>query len=326
MKIGIIGTGAYGIALATVLQRAHHEVTMWTKFEEEKELLMKKRRNEKLLPGIKLEEEIKITCDCKEVGKDKDLIIIAIPIAYLKETISSIKDYIDKETSFCIATKGIEQESGKLPHELLQEVIPTKKLAIISGPTFAIDLACNTACALTVAVTDAITKERVMDAFTGEKLVLEIHDDITGVELCGSLKNIIAVAVGIINGLGESDSTRAFLQKNALCEIASLIEQLGGNYETIWTYAGVGDLILTCNSLKSRNYTYGTKVGKKSSDLEEYIKETTVEGLYTLKSIYQLLKKKEIACPLIEVIYNICVKGGNPKELLTFLVDKKNYE
>lgn len=326
MKIGIIGTGAYGIALATVLKRAHHEVTMWTQFAEEKELLRKNRGNEKLLPGIKLEEDIKITCDCEKVGKDKDLIIIAIPIAYLQETLFKIKDYVDLKASFCIATKGIEPESGKLAHELFQEIIPTEKLAIISGPTFAIDLACNTACALTIAVTDAITKERVTNAFTKEKLVIEIHDDIIGVELCGSLKNIIAVAVGIMNGLGESDSTRALLQKDALCELIFLIEQLGGNPQTIWTYAGIGDFILTCNSLKSRNYTYGTKVGKKSEDLEEYIQGTTVEGLCTLKSIHQLLQKQKITCPLLEVIYNICVKGENPQELLTFLVDKKNYE
>ncbi len=321
MKIGILGTGAYGLALATVLKRNHHTLTMWTKFEEERVLLETERGNQKLLPGIYMEEDIEFTCDIKKACLEKDLIIIAVPIAYFENTVESIKDVIDNKVAICIATKGIEQRSGAFAHELLLKHTNIVHFAVLSGPTFAIDLASDTVCALTVGTCDNDTKKKMSQAFTSNHVRLEHCNDVIGVELCGGIKNVMAIATGIIDGLKQSDSTKAFFENRALHEMVYLIEMLGGNRDTILTLAGIGDFILTCNSLKSRNYTYGTKVGLQSSDLEEYENNTTIEGLYTLKSLEQLIKRKNLSAPLVNIIYDICVKKENPEQLLTTLVE-----
>ena len=194
--------------------------------------------------------------------------------------------------AICIATKGIEQRSGAFAHELLLKHTNIVHFAVLSGPTFAIDLASDTVCALTVGTCDNDTKKKMSQAFTSNHVRLK-----------------------------QSDSTKAFFENRALHEMVYLIEMLGGNRDTILTLAGIGDFILTCNSLKSRNYTYGTKVGLQSSDLEEYENNTTIEGLYTLKSLEQLIKRKNLSAPLVNIIYDICVKKENPEQLLTTLVE-----
>jgi len=325
MRIGILGTGAYGIALAKALRKKNHSITMWTKLQAEKELWNNERKNESLLPGVVLEEDILITCDMKEVCEEKDLIVLAIPLAFFESTVLEASKYITKTEYFAIATKGIEQQQGLFAHELLKKHINTSKVALISGPTFAIDLAKDTVCALTIASDDKKTRTIVEKAFSSSHLVIEEKEDMMGVALCGGMKNVMAVATGMIEGLGQSDSTKAFFEKRALEEMADIIENLGGEKQTLSSYAGVGDFLLTCNSRKSRNYTYGVKVGSKSDDLEEYEEKTTIEGLYTLNSLYELLKRKNIQAPLVEKIYDICVKGEPPESLLTRLVEK-NYE
>jgi len=323
MKIGVLGTGAYGLALTKALRRNHHELTMWTKFEEEKRLLLEKRGNDQLLPGITLEDDIKVTCDMKEACSEKELIILVIPLAFFESTIKIAKEYIEKDTVLAIATKGIEQNDGLFAHELLARHINTSKVAVISGPTFAIDLARDTVCALTVASKDRYAQEKVASALASNHLIIESLTDRIGVELCGGIKNVMAIATGMIEGLGQSESTKALFEKQALVEMMELIKKLGGEQSTIMSYAGVGDFLLTCNSPKSRNYTYGVKVGRESADLEEYEQNTTIEGLYTLNSLYELLKRQQISSPLVEKIYNICIKGENPENLLTILVEKR---
>lgn len=322
MKIAVLGTGAYGMALATALKRKNNQITMWTNFTSEKEKLEQERGNEKVLPGIILDKEIEITCDMKQACTEKELIILAIPIAHLETTIIKVKDFIEEQTALCIATKGIE-EYGHFAHELLKKHIESEKVAVLSGPTFALDLATDTVCALTIASKNKKVQKIMTNALETDHILLEECDDIIGVELCGSIKNIIAIASGILNGLGQSASTSALLQKKSLEEMTNIIESFQGERKTALTFAGIGDFILTCNSLKSRNYTYGTKVGSKDKDLEKYVESTTIEGLYTVKSLVSLLKKQNIKSPIIEKIHNICVKGEEPANLLTILVEKE---
>lgn len=322
MKVGILGTGAYGLALAKALKKNHHHLTMWTKFEEERELLKTTRENKTVLPQIKLEEDIIFTTNLKEVCEEQDLLIIAIPLAFFDDTMKEAKEYIGEDQVVCIATKGIEQKEGLFAHELLEKHVKTKKVAVLSGPTFAIDLAKDTICALTIASKESEVAEKVALALRSKHLMIEKTKDVIGVELCGGIKNVMAIATGMIDGLGQSDSTKALFEKQALEEMIRLLEEIGGRKETILNYAGIGDFLLTCNSVKSRNYTYGIKVGSKSPDLEEYEEKTTIEGLYTLNSLYDLLKRKKISAPLVEKIYDICVKGENAEELLIKLVEK----
>lgn len=323
MKIGILGTGAYGMALAKAFRKNNHSITMWTKFEEERKLLQEKRGNDLLLPDIILEEDILLTCNLAEVCKDKELLVIVIPLAFFESTIKEAKKYIEKETILCIATKGIEQEKGLFAHQLLEKYIKTEKTIVLSGPTFAIDLAKDTVCALTLASTNSQALEKVATSLATSHLIIEKWQDMVGVELCGGMKNVMAIATGMIEGLGQSESTKALFEKQALKEMINIIESLGGQKETIMTYAGIGDFLLTCNSIKSRNYTYGLKIGSQSEDLEEYEEHTTIEGLYTLHSLIQLLKRNQIKSLLVEKIYSICVKGETPEELLTILVENE---
>ncbi len=322
MKIGILGTGSYGLAIAKVLKRNNNNITMWTKFASERDLLLEKRSNEALLPGILLEKEIELTCNMEEVMTEKEMIVIALPIEFLEDIVKVMKENIKESQVICLTTKGIEKEQGRFARQIIEKYMPLNPSVVLSGPTFAMDLAKDTVCELTSASNDEKASKIVKDAFRGPHLSIEESKDVIGVEVCGALKNIMAIASGIISGLGQSDSTKAFFEKEALLEMKSLIKELGGNPETILTSAGVGDLLLTCNSKKSRNYTYGIKVGKKDKDIKEYLQNTTVEGAYTLHSIKVLLEKKGLHFPLIEIIYNICIKGEDPKKLLTILVKK----
>ena len=323
MKIGILGTGAYGVALSTVMTNNNHEVTMWTKFEDEKRFL-EITKQAKTLPGVKIDDTVKITTDIKECVENKDLIFIAIPAAFINETCELIKNLVGENDHLCIASKGIEQETGLFLNEILQKHIDTTHIAVISGPTFAIDIASKNPCALTLASASTETITRVESALKNNYLKLRSTDDVIGVETCGAIKNVIAIASGIIHGLGANDSTRAMLITEALHDMKTIIDVFDGDPKTVLSYAGFGDLLLTCTSFKSRNFTYGELIGEnaKEKELEKYLKENTVEGLYTVKSIYKLLKDKKASVPIIDLIYDICMKKESPETLFTFLVEK----
>lgn len=324
MKIGLFGTGAYGLALASILTENKAEVTMWTKFEDEKNNLEKTRKNDDLLPGFILENSVKITTSVEECLKNKELLIIAIPAAFVTDLCEEIKKYIKENQHIVIASKGIEQKTGLFIHEIVRNKINTKKIAVISGPSFAKDVITKNPIGLTLATQNKSTKELVIKAMSNKYLKLRHTSDIVGTEICGSIKNVIAIASGMLDGLNTNDSTRAMLITEALHDIEEIIVAFGGESRTVLSYAGFGDLMLTCTSTKSRNFSFGKKIGEgiSQSELNEYLKKTTVEGYYTLESIYQLLNDKEVDIPIIDLIYNITKEDENPKELLTFLVEK----
>ena len=323
MKVGMFGCGAYGMALSSILTDNNCEVTMWTKFEEEKNNLETTRKNEKLIPNFKISNEIKLTTDIKECIKDKDLLVIVIPAAFVDGLVKEMSPYI-KDNHILIATKGIEQGTGLFIHEIIQKHLDTKNIAVISGPSFATDVVSKMPIGLSLATESIETDEIVRKCFQNSYIKLRSTKDIIGTEICGSIKNVIAISSGILEGLGANESTKAMLLTEATHDIEEIIHAFNGDNRTVNSYAGFGDLLLTCTSTKSRNYSFGELLGKTSSkeEIEKYIKATTVEGYYTLESIYQLLKDKKVKIPIIDLIYNIAVKNHNPKELLTFLVEK----
>lgn len=323
MKIGIFGCGAYGMALSSILWENRCDITMWTKFDDEKSQLETTRKNEKLLPNFELPYDIKITTDIEECIKDKDLLIIAIPAAHIDTLSVQMKPYI-KDNHILIATKGIEQETGLFINQILEKYLNTKNIAVISGPTFAVDLISKMPAGLTVASKNKETIARSKKALQNKYIKLRETDDVIGVEICGSIKNVIALSSGMLSGLGANDSTTAMLLTEAIHDMKEIIEAFNGNKKTVLSFAGFGDLLLTCTSTKSRNYTFGKMIGEKKSksELADYLSNTTVEGFYTLESIYKLLKNKEVSIPIIDLIYDIAVKGQNPEKLLTFLVEK----
>lgn len=322
MKITILGSGAYGCALAQITNENKHETTLYSPIESEVEAI-KKTRQTKKLPNIKINENIKITSNLKQVLEKTDLIIIAIPTEFLKKTIKEVKKYYTN-TPICIATKGIEQDSNLFVYDIVKNILKTEKIAVISGPSFAIDIAQNNPVGLTLACQNKETIELTFKALSNNHFKLRKTPDIIGTEICGSVKNIIAIAAGMLAGLNASESTQAMLITESLHDIKSLIKGLGGNGDTVLSYAGFGDLLLTATSPKSRNYTLGHMIGTKKDEKEinNYIKNTTIEGLYTLKSVKQLVVNKDVSMPIIDLIEQIIYNKEKPEKLIEFLIQK----
>lgn len=323
MRVTVLGTGAYGLALANMLNQNNNEIILWSKFEEEITYLQKENKA-KVLPNIKLTSNFKYTFNMEEAVNKSKLIIIAVPAGAVNEVSKQLAKYYKKDMHICIASKGIEQNSCLFVSSVVEKYIKTKKLAVISGGTFAIDMFNNCPLGLSLATRNKNTSLIVKEALENKYLKLRTTNDIIGIEICGSIKNVIAIASGMLSGLGYPDSTSCMFITESLNDIKNLIKALGGNKKTILSFAGFGDLLLTCTSTKSRNYTLGKMIGerKPKEEIDNYINNTTIEGLYTLKSIYKLLRRKKVKMPIIDLIYNIIFKETDPDKLASFLITK----
>ncbi len=324
MKIGLFGCGAYGIAISSILSENKCDITMWTKFDAEKEALEKTRVNERLMPNYKIPEDVKFTTSVKECIKGKDLLIVAIPAAFVDDLAKAMKPYI-KDNHILIATKGIEQDTGLFINQILEKYLDTTNIAVMSGPSFAVDLITKMPAGLSLASKKIRTRELAKQALQNKYIKLRETRDVIGVEICGSIKNVIALSAGMLDGMNANDSTKAMFLTEAMHDMEEILESFGAMRRTVTSFSGIGDLFLTCTSTKSRNFSFGKLIGEKRSkeELDEYLKNTTVEGFYTLESIYKLLKNKKVSIPIIDLIYDIAVEGQNPEELLTFLVEKQ---
>ena len=321
MKIGLFGSGAYGMALSSILVHNRHEVTMWTKFEED--TIKTTGMNEKYLPGYRIEKEVVVTSSVEECATGKDLIIIAIPAAFVDSLCREMQPFI-KNDHILIATKGIEQGTGLFMDELVEKYLDTKDIAVISGPTFAVDLISKKPAGLAIAGKSQETVLLARQALQNSYIKLRETPDLVGIEICGALKNVIALSAGMLEGLNANDSTKAMLITEAVHDMENILNAFNCEKRTVLSYAGIGDLLLTCTTEKSRNYSFGKLIGSKApkSEIENFLNHNTVEGYYTLESIYQLLKDKEVSIPIIDLIYEIVVKVEDPELLLAFLVFK----
>mgnify|MGYP003482813399 CR=1 FL=1 len=324
MNIAILGTGAYGLALSLMFHRNKCNIKMWTKFDEERDMLVEKREHTKVLPGVHIPSDIYFTTDMKEAVEGADLIVIAVPAGFVDSVSSELKYCIDDTQHICIASKGIEQGTCSFVYDILTRYIDSEKVAVISGPSFAVDIASLCPIGLALATTNDETDHLIKQTLQNDYLKLRSTHDIVGVELCGSIKNVIAIAAGILDGMGFPESTQAMFITESLHDIKSLINALGGDGNTILSFAGFGDLLLTATSTKSRNFRFGYMLGSKApkADVDEYMNNTTIEGLYTLKSIYKLLRDREVDMPIIDLVYDIIYKDRDPKDLAKFLIEK----
>lgn len=325
MNIAIIGTGVYGLSMAIALsQNKNNNITMWAESSEALKKIESERNSITSLGGVKLPEKIKLTTNYEEVLKNAKLVFIMCSAKYISSVCKDIMPYVRNDMNFIIGSKGIEQDTCMFVHEVFLNFIRTRKLAVISGPSFAIDIANLEPIGLSIGIKSREVLNIALKAYKGTNIKLRSTKDLVGIELCGSIKNVIALAAGILEGLGYSESTRSFLITESLHDIKELINGLKGNKKTILSFAGVGDLLLTATSTKSRNYSYGILLGKNDiKAANKYLEENTVEGYYTLKSIYTLLRRKKIKMPVVDLIYKIVMKGGDPKELASFLMNKK---
>ena len=323
MNITIIGTGAYGLSIALALLKNKHTVTMWVESEERVSFLNNHRNDANILPNIKIPNEITFTSSYEDAINKSNIIFIAVACKYVNSVTKEIGKLNIKNKHFCLLSKGIEENTCEFVSDVFKRNIKTKNVSVISGPSFAIDLANNEPIGLSIASKNKVSINIIKKVLESNTLKLRETNDLIGVELCGSIKNVVAIAAGILEGLGFKESTRSFLITESLHDIKSLIYGLGGNKKTILSFAGVGDLLLTSTSYKSRNYTFGTIIGKNNiKESKEYLNNYTVEGYYTLKSIYKLIKKKKIDMPLINIIYKIVIKESNPNILTEFLIKK----
>ncbi len=323
MKVSVLGTGAFGLALASILKENGHTVKMWTKFDEEANYLNQTHTSPNLKNFI-IDSDIKISTNFKRTVSGTDLIIIAVPAGFVDDISRLLKKEIKKNQHVCIASKGIEQSTCLFVHDVFKKYISSDKVGVISGPSFAVDVVKKVPIGLSLASENHETINIIKEALQNKHVKLRETDDILGVEICGSIKNVIAIAAGILDGMGLPISTQAMLITEALNDIKELINALGGNRMTILSFAGFGDILLTCTSTKSRNFSFGRLIGQKrpQEEINNYIETTTIEGLYTLKSIYQLIKNKEVKMPIIDLINDIIYNNKSADELLTFLVEK----
>ena len=320
MNVTILGAGAYGLALSNMLLKNNCNVTIWTAIENEYKMIKKHKCNRMVLPSYYISDKIKITMDMKEALINCKLLIVAIPVKYLRNTLIEVKKYY-KNSHICIASKGLEQKSNLFPYDIIKSILKTNRIGVISGGTFAIDMISDVPMGLHAASKNKHTLRIIKKSLGNELLKIDSSSDIVGTEFWGSIKNIMAIGCGIIDGMNYPESTRSLFFTKCFNSITDLVYDFGGNKSTANTYAGIGDLYLTCTSIKSRNYTFGKMLGGNINKeyLGEYLDATTVEGYYTLKSFYDLTRKKKKKAKIIDILYSIVYNNGDLKQLEEFL-------
>ena len=322
MKVGILGAGAFGLALSHILVKNKVTVEMWTHNEEEVKVLDKKRISKKL-DGYKIPKEIKFSTNLEETVNGKDLIVMAIPAFAFEDVTKQLSKYIKKNQPVLIATKGIQQNTCLFLNDVFAKYLKNS-VAVISGPTFAVDMIKDAPIGFSMATKSHKTEMVIRKCFENSTTKFRRTRDITGIEICGSIKNVMAIASGMLEGMGVTDSTRALFLTESMNDIKELIDALGGKKKSILSFAGFGDILMTCTSKNSRNFSFGYLIGSGASkkEIDKYLENTTVEGMYTLKSINKLVRRKKVKMPIINLIHDIIEGKKDKEEMLRFLISK----
>ncbi|WP_411726674.1 NAD(P)H-dependent glycerol-3-phosphate dehydrogenase [Methyloglobulus sp.] len=314
-KITLLGAGSWGTALAILAARNGCQVLLWGHTPEHIAGLAKERKNQRYLPDLSFPENVAVTSDLKKAAEYSDLILVALPSHAFKSTLIDLKPHASvKGIKIAWATKGFNPEDGSLLHQVVAEVFsPETPAAILSGPTFAHEVAANLPTAITVASTQPQFANQLADILHSDRFRAYTSSDIVGVEVGGAVKNVLAIAAGIADGLGFGANTRAALITRGLSEIMRLGIKLGGKQETFIGLAGLGDLVLTCTDNQSRNRRFGLALGlgrSRSSIIDEIGQE--IEGISTAKETYLLAKRHGIDMPITEQTYKVLYENLNP--------------
>lgn len=317
-KITVLGAGGWGMALALSANGCGNEVTIWSPFEDEVAALQKNRGNERLLSGIKLPDEIAITSDLSAV-KGSAITIIATPSIAVRQTAKRLS--AEKDFGIVVnVAKGFEKGSLLRLSQVIAEELPDAKVAVLSGPSHAEEVARGIPTSVVVASASAVTAQIVQSIMSGDNLRIYTSDDLIGVELGGALKNVIAIASGFCDGLGLGDNTKAALITRGLAEMARLGVCMGAKEYTFSGLAGIGDLVVTCTSQHSRNHRFGEKVGSGTPVNQALSEVGTVEGYYAAELAYSLAKKYKIEMPITEECYAILYENKDVKDVLNDLM------
>ncbi len=325
MKVFILGAGSWGMALAMLLDHNGHEVTSWTYLEKERDMLLKNRGNEKLLPGIKLPESINITSEMAG-AKDADLVVMAVPSFAVAQTAGQLAGILREGTVLVNVGKGLDSKHGycRFSETIARAVDGKNPVVALTGPTHAEEVARNIPTAIVAASESQDAAELVQQVFMNDVYFrVYTSSDIVGAELGGAFKNIIALGAGISDGMGLRDNTKAAFMTRGLTEIARLGVKLGARQDTFAGLSGVGDLIVTCTSMHSRNRRAGILIGK-GRNVKEAMEEVgaTVEGYYATEAGYNLAKQQNVSMPITEAMYEVLYNGLPAKEGIRLLLGR----
>lgn len=314
-KIGILGAGTWGTAIGILLSDNGHDVTMWSKIEKEAKDLDESRDNIKNLPGASLSKDVKITLDIKEACTDKDIIVMAVASPYVRVIAKEASPYIKEGQIIINVSKGLEDKTLLTLAAVIKEEIPQAEIAVMSGPSHAEEVSRRIPTTIVVGSSCKETAHFIQDVFMNEVFRVYTSPDIIGIELGAALKNVIALAAGVIDGLGLGDNTKAALMTRGMAEITRLGVEMGGCMETFSGLSGMGDLFVTCTSKHSRNRNAGVLIGQGYSMEEVYQKvNQAIEGVNTAKAALTLANKYKVEMPIVEQINMVLFEGKSAKE------------
>lgn len=321
-NISIIGSGSWGVALSLLLHRNGHNVKIWSYSEEEAKIINEDRKC-KFLPDVTMPEGITCYTSLEETIKDTEIVLIVTPSAVIRSTLNNLKPFVKNDQIFVLCSKGMEADTQKVYTDVIHEILPEVRIAALSGPSHAEEVSVNIPTAVVIASNDEAVATDLQDVFSSDVFRVYTSNDLYGVELGGSLKNIIALTCGIAIGLGYGDNSIAALITRGLLEISRLGVTTGAKQETFYGLTGLGDLFVTCASKHSRNRKCGILIGQGKT-VEEAKQEVgmVVEGISALEGAYAMVKKYDVYAPIICEAYDVIKNGKSPKDATLALITR----
>lgn len=320
-KVAVVGAGSWGIALAKVLSENKNEVTVWSVLEEEIAMLEREHEHIDKLPGVKLPQNIRFTCDLCEAIREKEVLVLAVPSVYTRSTARRMAEYVAAGQIIVCVAKGIEEDTLMVLTDVVEQEIPDAEVAVMCGPSHAEEVGLGLPTTVVAGAKRQETAERIQDLFMNDVFRVYTSPDMLGMELGGSLKNVIALAAGMADGLGYGDNTKAALITRGIAEIARLAVAMGASLETLCGLTGIGDLIVTCESRHSRNRRAGMLIGQGYT-MQQATDEVkmVVEGIYSAKAALALAGKYGQDLPIIEEVNRVLFENKPAKEAVTELM------
>lgn len=323
-KVSVMGAGAWGIALAIVLRNNNNDVTIWSKLENEVNMLKNERENSISLPGIKLQDDIKITTDLRETVKDTDIIVMAVASRFTRQTAAAIRDMVKQGQIIVNVSKGIEDVTFMTLTDVIKDELPCVEVAALSGPSHAEEVGKGIPTSVVVGAYSKETAEKIQNVFMNNVFRVYTSPDVLGIELGGSLKNVIALAAGMADGVGCGDNTKAALITRGIAELSRLGLKMGADEKTLGGLSGIGDLIVTCASMHSRNRRAGILIGQgKTPDEAMTEVKAVVEGVYSAKAANNLAKKYNVSMPIVEQVNKVLFEGKDVKSAIMDLMGRE---
>lgn len=322
---GVLGAGSWGTALSVLLCDNGHQVATWSIDENEVKMLNEKREHETKLPGVKLPDQLVVTNNLEEAIKGKDFLVLAVPSPFTRSTAAKMKPYVAEGQIIVDVAKGIEESTLMTLSEQIRQEIPQADVAVLSGPSHAEEVGRRLPTTCVIGAETKETAEYLQSMFISKVFRVYTSPDILGIELGGSLKNVIALAAGIADGLGYGDNTKAALITRGIAEIARLGVKMGGKVESFTGLTGIGDLIVTCASVHSRNRRAGYLIGQGMS-VQEAMDEVkmVVEGVYSAKAAAKLAEKYGVSMPIVEEVNKVLFEDKNPAEAVDDLMQRES--